>query len=1024
MHSHSCYSKRDAHARVDKLVSKAKELGQEYVTVTDHGVLHAIPQLFAEAKKQGIKPIAGFEGYIAPQGRDKKGEHFHQLLIALNDEGFKNLMKLSSEGFMSGFYNRPRFDFELLERYSGGIVATSSCLAGMIPQAILNGDLKEARKIARRFQDILGDKFFLEIQPTPTTQQDVVNRELIKISQELSIPLLATCDTHFVEKDDKIAHMGMLALGRGKKMRDAPQYDGEENYYMKGAKEVYTDFRALGYDQSVIIEAMNNTYEIAKLVDFDLKKEGDHLPAFPLPEGYTDNDKLIGDMVKEGLMRKVPIKTKAYIERIQFELSVIREKGYQDYFLIVSDAIKYCKENNIMVNFGRGSGAGSLVAYLLDITEVDPIIHDLYFERFLDITRKKMPDIDTDIEDEGRQDVIRYLKGKYGYDKVSQVVNYGKMSAKLAFKNALMVFDVPFGESQEITNLVPDGVTIQEAYELSPELKKLRKKTTKDKETGAPVKLDEVFDLAERFEGVIDKFGTHAGGILITPEPISDHFPVFGTPEQMVTQWDKDDIEHLGGVKFDFLGLKTLRTVSLCLKSIESETGEYIDIFKIGREANDPATYARIARGDTANTFQFNSEGMQQLCKAVKPTEFKHIVAINALYRPPALASGDTWKYARIKNGEEAEYYTHPDEKLVTGETYGIITYQEHVMRLVHQFAGWSYGKGDSLRKKKTEELEAMRVDFINDSLVNYGYDQDNTEFAKQMDEIWTKIVRYMGYGFNKSHGVSYSMLSYVTAWLEEHYPEHWQASLMTVKMGDADKIAQLYQDVKSAGFEVVTPDVNRSSNIFVAHNGKIVFPLNAVKGVGDKAVDILLEQRPFSSLEELMEKCDLRLVSKRAMQPLIFAGAFDSLYPELTRKEIFVKYLTLKKDGKKNITKAQEMDWSDEIQAEHEKDLLGVYVTTHPMARYHFRDWREYTDGQYDCLVGGKLTKVKSFNDKRGNRMAFITMETLEGVREGVVFSQTFSKAEKLLKKGNMLMLTGKKDNEKIIVNKVKELV
>jgi DNA polymerase III subunit alpha len=1017
LHDHSCMSRRDAHSRIDKLVAKAKENGQRAIGLTDHGVLHGIPQLFNEAKKQGIKAIAGFEGYFAPTGRETKDKHFHQVIFAKNKIGFSNMSKLSSEAFMTGFHGKPRFDWELLLKYKEGLILTSSCLAGQIPQAILNGEYKEARVIASKFKSIFGEDFYLEIQPTPTPAQKMVNTEIIKMAEELDIEIVATGDVHYVEKEDQKAHIGMLCLGRNKKMHEEKGYDGEEHYWLKPAREVAKDFLSQGYDRDTVVKAMNNTGVIANKCDFVLEKEKDFLPEFPLPEGYTDKDKLLGDMVKEGLMRKVPIKTKTYIDRLKFELGVIREKGYQDYFLIVSDAIKFAKSKGIMVAPGRGSGAGSLVAFLLDITEVDPIIHGLFFERFLDITRSKMPDIDTDIEDERRYEVLNYLKEKYGWEKVSQIVNYGKMTAKLAFKNALMVYDIPFGKAQEISNLVPDtlGITIEEAYRVAPELKAKKKETVKDNR-GETVKLAEVFDLAERFEGVVDKLSKHAGGILITPDPIANHFPVFGNKEEMVTQWDKDDLENLGGVKFDFLGLKTLRMIGLCIRSIKAEHGKDIDVFELARLANDPKVYERITEGKTENSFQFNSSGMQQLCKAVKPTEFAHLVAINALYRPPALASGDTWRYARIKNGQEVEHYSHPEEKAITGETFGVITYQEHVMQLVHHFAGWDYGRGDKLRKASQEALEGMRDEFISDS-GSRGYD------AESMNEIWSRIVQYMGYGFNKSHGVAYTMISYITVWLEAHYPEHWQSAIMTVKMGEQDKIAQVFAEIKRQGFEFQAPDINLSGEIFTANKGRIVFPLGTILGVGDKAVQNLLENKPFKSLEDLMARCNLRVVSARAMKPLILAGAFDSMYPELNRKEVLIKYYEIKKEAKKTIEKVREMEWNDNTQAEYEKELLGVYITKHPMDKYHFRNWSDWNEGESGVLVGGRVSKVKSFNDKNGNRMAFASIETLEGVRELVVFASSMKKVESFLKKGVMIMVDGKKDGEKLIVNKVKEL-
>jgi len=1001
------------------MVQKAKENGQRAIALTDHGVLHGIPELFRECRKHEIKPIAGMEAYLAPEGRQTPSEHYHQIIIAKNEQGWKNLMKLSSEAFMTGFYNKPRIDMELLEQHKEGLILTSSCLAGWIPRLIVRGELREARRVAERFKELFGDDFYLEIQTNTIPEQEMVNKELVKMSKELGIELVATCDAHYVNKSDSLAHQAMLCLGRGKKMlmEDTPRYDGEPTYYLQHGKEVYVYLRKQGLEPEVIIQAMNNTGKIADKVNFDLKKERDLLPEFPLPEG-VDKDKLLGEMVKEGLKRKVKPITKKYIDRLKYELQVIREKGYQDYFLIVADAIKWAKSQGIEVGKGRGSGAGSLVAYLLDITEVDPIKYGLFFERFLDVTRKKMPDIDTDIEDGRRYEVIDYLKRKYGKERVAQIANYGRMTAKQAMKNALMVYDVPFAKAQEITNLIPDelGITLEKAYELSPELRAMKEKTVK-RNDGKVIPLKEVFETAEKFEFVVDKLGKHAGGVLITPTDITDYFPIFGTDDERITQWDKDDIEELGGVKFDFLGLKTLTMVSLAVKSIEREHGIKLDTNEIVRNPNDPKVYELISSGKTQNLFQLNSSGMQQLCKAVKPTKFEHLVAINALYRPPALASGDTWRYARIKNGEEEEYYSHPEERLITGETFGIITYQEHVMQLVHHFAGWDYGYGDKLRKMSQEELEALRPKFIEDAKAR-GYDE------KSMNEIWDRIVRYMGYGFNKSHGVAYSLLTYLTAWLEVHYPEHWMAAIASVRMGEQEKFAQIFTEIKREGFEVVPPDINKSEKLFTAHSGKILVPLGAIKEVGDKAVEDILAKRPFNSLEEFMEKVDMRVCNKRVMRALIFAGAFDSLYPEFDRKEIYVKYLELKGEKKKEIEQAKTMEWNDTVKAELEKELIGVYLTTHPLERFNFRRWEEWPNGANDVLIGGKVVKVKTIKDRNKNNMAFLTVETLHDLREVVVFASTYKKYQDLCKEGLFVMIEGRKDGDKLLANKMKELM
>lgn len=1029
IHTHSCASKRDALSKVSDLVSEAKRLGQRAIAVTDHGVLHAVPELFRECRKQGIKAIAGMEGYLCEDVNDPDCKtNYHQLLIAINETGWKNLMRLSSEAY-THFHNRPRFDWAMMEKYSEGIIATSSCLSGVIPKAIINEGPLVAASLANRYKHIFKDRFYLEIQPTPIPEQQIVNKELVEIANTTDIPLVATGDVHYAKQEDYLAHQGVLALGWAKKLKhpDEPAYPCEEHYWMKPGELILEEFVTQGFDRETIITAINNTGVIVDRVDFDLKKEKDLLPEIEVPNGTT-KDKYLGELVKEGMLRKIKPVTKEVVERIKFELSVIREKGYQDYFLVVSDAIKKGKEMGIIFSPGRGSGAGSLTAYCLDITEVDSLEYGLYFERFLDITRFKMPDIDTDVEDLRRYELIQYLRDKYGSDKVAQIVNYGRMSARLAFKNACLVYDIPFKKAQEIVNLVDDSpnMTIEKARTLNPELvyfmdtcsDKFQQKDNK----GVFVSAKEISWMAQKFEGVIDKFGKHAGGLLITGEPIIDYIPTFlpdpKDKETIVTQFDKDDVEEMGGIKFDFLGLKTLRMIGLAIKSIEKEHGIKIDANEIMRTPNDPKVYELIASGETQNLFQFNSSGMQGLCKRAKPKTFMDCVAITSLYRPAALNSGDTWRWCDIKNGLEEIHYSHPEEESITGETYGVITFQEHTMKLVNHFAGWTLGEGDKLRKKSTEELEDMREKFLLDS-GNKGYPKEN------MDELWSRIVNYMGYGFNKSHGVAYTMITYMTAYLETYYKEHWLAAIMSTKLGDQDVISQGFQDIRQAGFDFVAPDVNESGLIFTANKGKIVFPLSVIKGVGDKAVSELIANRPYSSLEDLMEKVNLRVVSSRAMKPLIYSGALDSLYPEWNRQEIYLHYMKLKGISKKEREALEELpEWTDTEKAEKEKELLGIYISTHPLARYHFRDWNEYQEGDNKALLGGIILKNKTFLDKNKKRMSFLTVETYQSTREVVCFAGTYSKFENLIKEGSMVMISGRKQGEKMLANTFKELI
>lgn len=1057
LHTHSCASKRDALSKVSDLVAEAKRLGQRGIAISDHGVLHAIPELYRECRKQGIKAVAAMEGYLCEDVNDPECKtNYHQVLIAINETGWKNLMRLSSEAF-THFHNRPRFDWAMMEKYSEGIIATSSCLSGVIPKAIISGDEKLFIYLDR-YEFIFGDRFYLEIQPTPIPEQQIVNRKLVEIANLRDIPLIATGDVHYAKQEDYLAHQGVLALGWAKKLKhpDEPAYPCEEHYWMKPGELILEEFVSQGFDREIIITAINNTGVIVDHVDFDLKKEKDLLPEFSLPEEAASKESYIGALVKEGMMRKYKPVTKEVVERIKFELSVIKEKGYVDYFLVVADAIKWGKQQGIIFAPGRGSGGGSVVAYCLDITEVDPIEYGLYFERFLDITRFKMPDIDTDVEDVRRYELINYLRSKYGSEMVSQVANYGRMTARLAFKNACMVYDIPFKEAKRITELV-DGspnMTIEKARSLNQELVYFMDTCSdkfKQKDNDAFVSAREISWMAMKFEGVMDKLGKHAGGVLIASEPIKNYFPTYlpdhNDKDTIVAQWDKDDLEELGGVKFDFLGLKTLRMIGLAVKSIEAEHGVKIDPNEVMRSPKDPKVYELISTGKTQNMFQFGSSMMQGLCQRVAPTQFMDIVAITSLGRPAALNSGDTQRWIDIRNGLSEEVYSHPDEVQVTGETKGIIAFQEHVMRLVNVFAGWTLGKGDSLRKKSVEELEAMRWEFIDDACSVYKPHTIELEtlFIDQMKELWDRIIAYSGYGFNKSHAVAYSMITYITAWLEVYYPANWIAAIMSTKMSDKDTIAQGLADIKVNGFEFNPPDINLSEAIFTAHNNKITFPLSVINGVGDKAVQAIMDARykykdyldsgqevwftsetvyPYESLEDILSRIPKRTLNAKVMKGLIFAGAFDSLYPNEDRCEIYLKYLKLKGATKKEQISFIEIDndWNDTVKANWEKDLLGVYISAHPLQKYHFRNWQEFSEGG-QALVGGIITKVKAFNDKKGKRMAFVSLDTYQGQREVVVFSSTYAKFESLLVVDSVVMIDGKKQNESLLANKIKTL-
>lgn len=1027
LHNHSCHSERDALSQIPNMVEWASKNNMGAIALTDHGVMHGLPELFEETTKKDLKAIAGCEVYETDD-REDKGKNYHMIMLAKNETGYHNLVRIVSDAFHNGFYRRPRTDWSMIEKYKEGLIVTSACLAARIPQAIMAGELDKAREYAMRYKTIFGEDFYLEIQVNTIAEQHMVNQEIVKMSRELDIPLVVTADAHYVRKDDAEVHQAMLAIGRKKMMDmdDTPEYGGEQTYYIQRPQEIYKALVKQGIDKDVIIEAMNNTGKIADQVNFALVKERDLLPHV---DQVDDMEKEMVRLVQKGfkekifpMVRKDKKKFDMYMARTQYELNVIRDKGYLDYFYIVADFVRYAKDNRIAVGPGRGSAAGSLISYLLGITEVDPIEHGLFFERFLDVTRQKMPDIDIDIEDTRRHEVYDYLKRMYGSANVAKIGTTGRMTTRKAFRNVLRIYGVPFRESSEIVGMIPDvlGITIQEAYKMNPQLLAMKKKTFTRKEDGKTFSYKKIFEVAEKLEFAVDNHGTHAAGVLITPGPVWDFFPTLTDNGELVTQYDKDEIERLGGVKFDLLGLKTLSIIGLTLRSIEAETGEKIDINKVMRNPNDPEVYKLISRGETEDLFQIASDGMQQLCRRVKPDKFADVVAITALYRPPALASGDTWLYADLKNGKQKVTYRHPDEALYLEETYGVITYQEHVMQLVHHFANWDYSVGDRLRKMSTEQLEELRNGFIYDSLEYMG---DNVT-KEQLDSIWSAIVRYMGYGFNKAHAVAYTMITYATAWLKVHYPLHWLAGNMTANMGEQEKVAMAFNNIKKQGFEFKAPDVNDSSDFFLAKDGRIVFPMGTIKGVGDLAVQELIKHRPYKTIQDVLDKCNLRVVSKRAMKPLILAGAFDELYPAYNRKEIFEEYLKLKKEPPAKRKQDLDFEWSDRTQSELEMDLIGVYISRHPMERFGFRDFEnDYDDGYANALVGGTLTKVKHHTDKSGQRMAFVTVETIWGPVEGVVFASVFSKHKDLLQKGTEVMIKGKKDGNKILANTIEVL-
>jgi DNA polymerase III subunit alpha len=1063
LHNHSSFSLRDAYSSIPGMVRKAKQNGQPALALTDHGVLHGIPEFVRECKKEGIKPIVGCELYFTPMGRDNKEKdpdtgkiYYHLLALAINKEGYHNLLKLCSLGHTEGFYRRPRIDWELLEKYHEGIIFTSTCLGGYIPQLLLNGKEEKAKEIANRFKNLLGDRFYFEIQPHEIPQQVYVNKELVYLSEELSIPLLATTDAHYSEEDECIPHMGMLKMssGYGKQIGDLTQDPkhpyGGNYFYLKTEQEVVEDFRKQELPEKAIKEAVENTVKVSELVNFELKKEGVYLPKISEDDS---GDKLI-DMISEGLIRKVKFKNQKekqmYLERVKYEYSIIKQKGFEDYFLVVADAIKNAREKGILAGFpGRGSGGGCLIAYLLDIVEIDPMRFGLFFERFLDVTREKLPDIDTDVEDSRRYELINYLKEKYGVNKVSQIANYGYMKPKLALKNALSVYDIPFAEAKKYSKLIPDDCKdLRNELESNEELKEALNKSLKN-ENGNTVKFDQIFDLAIRFQGRIDKIGKHAGGILITPFPIMEHFPVMVGNDGLQTQWDKDDVESLGGVKFDFLGLSNLSKVAKTLQKIKQRHGYDLDIYKISRTLDDPKVYKTLNTRSTKDIFQMGGKGAVDLIKQIKPSHIEHLIAINALNRPAALSTGQHLEYIRRKNDPSLVTYDHPDEEKALKENYGLMLYQEDTMKLAKIFAGWSYGKSDKLRKMSKwseEEIKQWETDFIQDA-IKKGYDEETAR------TIWDKIYGFNigGYGFNKSHAAAYSVLGYVNLWLKTYFPKEWLAACLesdyTRKNGsqEEDNFQKNIEAAIDMRVDILPPDVNKSTDQFEATDKGILIALQSLTNVGEKPAKEIIANRPYESLENFLSKVDQRIVSKRVMESLILSGAFDETHPELTRAQLMKKYLELKngktleeeqgkqlkkptKSGKAFINEILSYIEAEQEQGEelfnykNEIKYFGYALKSNPLKRYGYKPFEERAEDE-TAYVNGLIHSVREIKDRRGKPMAFVTIQTLKERVNAVFFSNQWAKFKDELNKSKCFMFIGTKSKDNLLVNKIKTL-
>ena len=833
LHVHTEYSLLDGSAKIKELVQRVKELGMDSIAITDHGAMYGAVEFYKAALEAGIKPILGCEVYVAEGSRftkeGKGGGYYHLVLLAENNEGYHNLIKLVSYGFTEGFYYKPRVDKELLRKYSKGIIASSACLAGEVPRNILNVSYEKAKEVALEYLDIFGEgNYFLELQDHGIREQKVVNEALVRMSRETGIPLICTNDSHYIYKEDAEPHDILLCIQTGKTVldEDRMRYEGGQ-FYVKSPEEMYDLF-------SFVPEACANTARIAERCNVSFTFHELKLPRFDVPDGKTAEGYL-REICYAGFAKKYPAAKEEWKERLEYELTTIENMGYVDYFLIVWDFIKYAKDNGIIVGPGRGSAAGSMVSYCLSITTIDPLKYDLIFERFLNPERVSMPDIDIDFCYERRQEVIDYVIRKYGEANVAQIITFGTMAARAAIKDVGRALAMPYADVDRISKMIPAGSqgknpTLQEALDQVPELEEMRQNDPQ---------VNKLFDIAMKLEGLYRHSGVHAAGVVIGDRPLDQLVPLYKDPraEMPVTQYDMKYVEETGLIKFDFLGLKTLTVIKRAVDWIKKTHGIELDMDKV--PLDDKITYELMQRGDTAGVFQFESAGMMDVHKQIKPDRFEDLIAIVSLYRPGPMDNIPS--YIKRKHGEEEITYLHPMLEPILKETYGIMIYQEQVMNIARALGGYTMGGADKLRKvmgkKMRDEIPKQRKMFMEGAVKN-GIEEGTA------GAIFDQMEKFASYGFNKSHAAAYSLISYQTAYLKAHYPVEFMCALMSLDITNTDKLLFFKEECKRMGYKVLKPDINASGADFIVEDGNIRYALGALKGGSIACMQAIVEER------------------------------------------------------------------------------------------------------------------------------------------------------------------------------------
>ncbi|MBL0213603.1 MAG: DNA polymerase III subunit alpha [Myxococcales bacterium] len=1064
LHLHTQYSLLDGAIRVKDLFPKVKELGMDSVAVTDHGNMFGAIDLYTEAKAAGVKLIFGCETYVAATDRTDRTNrrNYHLILLAKNDVGYKNLSFLNSKGYLEGFYYNPRIDKQLLREHSEGLIGMSACLGGEIAQTLEKNGVAAAEETAKEYASMFAEgDFFLELMPTPTAEQDTLNGELVRMSKKLNIPLVATNDCHYVNRADAAAHDVLMAIQTGKSLKDEKRLKHQvDSYYMKSPAEMESAFKDVS-------QAIENAASIAERCNVKLKLDQTYLPTYKVPDGET-LDTYLGAIVDKGLERRfkelagrgVKFDPDQYRDRTRTEIAVIQKMGFSGYFLIVWDFINWAKDHGIPVGPGRGSGAGSVVAWVMRITDIDPIEFKLLFERFLNPERVSMPDFDVDFCMNRRGEVIKYVQDKYGKDQVGQIATFHQLKARGVIRDIARAMEIPFGEADKLAKLVPEPVAgksppVREAIEQTPELKQLYNDSPLHRE---------LLDIAAALEGLNRNAGMHAAGIVIAEKPLWEYVPCFrGQNDEIVTQFAMKEVEKAGLVKFDFLGLKTLTVIQTAVKLVNQQRATRnepeFDIDLIRKD--DADVFKMISRADTTGVFQLESSGFREMLKKLKPDCLEDIIAAVALYRPGPLEGGMVDDFIDRKHGRKKVEYPHPWLAEMLADTYGVIVYQEQVMQIAQVLGGYSLGGADLLRramgKKKPEEMAKQKQIFLDGAK---GLNID----LKIADQVFELMAFFAGYGFNRSHSAAYGWITYQTAYLKHHYPHEFMAGLMSCDADNIDNIVKFIAEARAMGLVVERPDVNESLQDFTvtpradALGGKVIrFGLGAVKGVGANAVDAILETRTadgrFESIFELCRRVDTQKCNRRVLEQLVKSGAIDGLTGNHHRAKLLAaldgaleRGAAEQRDRRSGQTslfglfnaaeppkpvggdKAGESypdieEWNHKQLLAFEKESLGFYVSGHPLDRYR-GDLQRYATastssfsnglrGVGDNSIGGIVSQYREMITKKGDKMARFMLEDAEGTLEVIAFPKTFEKVRHVLVSDEPILCSGAVKNE-----------